>query len=906
MTRPGGLAGWVDRLLERFLDSPCGRAIRADLHEEMGTRAERDGAAPARRWFLWQAVTVLAWALLDRVRGRGWRNTPTWSPRYSMGGLGPFPRDGVVGLDLSRRFHDSLRVFRRSPAYAAAIVGTLGIALGLTLSVLAAVNGVLLTELPYVESEGLVRIDRVGDDGLPDGGGVSFPDLTDWSTSLRTATGVEGWHRLELTSIEGGVADVWTGTATTPGMLELLGVRPFVGTLYDLEAGEGLPGETSVYLAHALWRRRFGGDPSIVGHTITLSERSWTVRGVMPPGFAFPDASSDFWAPLPRTSLLPNRAAGFLTVLARLSPGQSLDAARAEISSVVAEIDRENGSPHRAVAVRPLAEVVVGPVRRSLWVLLAAVCFFLLVACANVAGLSLSRVEGRRRELSVRRSLGATGGQIWRELIVEAVALSIAGAALGAVLALGGVQLLLALAPADLPRRDEVALDPSVLGVGFLLAVVCGVAFGLIPGFRGRRLSVAPLRSHSGSLRGQQHIHHLIAGAQVALAVLLLSGSGLLLRSFQRLTAVETGMADPAGVLTAQLSLGRERWRTAEGVIRFHRRLLEETEALPGVRSAAITTHLPFSGTFINAAVVPEGQVYRRDSAVSVEIEVVGGDYFGALGIQIVRGRGFAPAGELDGRSVVINETAARLLFPGKDPIGQSFSFDVEEGERSSAESQSTVIGVAADVLDHGLDRERSARAYYGFPSFRRRWGFLSGRFFFMAVRTESEPMSVLGDVRRVVAAIDPVVPVRDPQTLEGRMLATVRTERFRTVTLTFFAVLATIVSAIGIHGVVALGVRRGMREIGVRMALGEGSASVRRRILWSAGVITFMGSTVGIGATILVAPVFDAALFGVPTHDPATMIAVVATTLLSGMGAAWRPALRASRVDPIDVLRED
>lgn len=858
------------------------------------------GAARAHRWFIGQALSVVIWATLDRIRGHRWERVGR-PPRHHREAR----RTGGSGA--ARAVRDGLRVFRHARPYAAAVVATLSIAMGSTVAVFTVVHGVLLSGLPYPEADRLMRIDRLREDGTPGEWGVSWLDAQDWRDGVGTLEDLAVWHNTAETWVEDGLAELWSGSAMSANLFQVLGVQPLLGSAFDVDAGEGAPGDNSIYLAYGLWTRRFGRDPDVVGRRVELSGSTWTVRGVMPRGFAFPDAESDFWVPVRNSSLLTHRANGFLDVIARATPGASLGAVREEVGAAVSRIDAEFENRGHGVVVRSLADVIVAPVRRNLWLFLGAVGFFLLVAGSNVAGLGLTRVETRRRELAVRRSLGASGSSVFRALLAEALALALAGGLAGAGLAWVGVRALLALAPADLPRRAAIVLDAPVLGFAFLLALFCGLAFGIVPGLRGMRVDMDALRGRGGGkARGQRRLHRTIATVQVALAVLLLSGAGVLVRSFAELTHVETGYTDAAKVLTVELALARERWGGVDRALEFHRRLIEGLSAIPGAEVAAATSHLPFSGSSMRVAVVPADQVFQRDAASNIEVEIVDGAYFRTLGIALVRGRTFAGAAPASEGEVIINEAAARLLFPGGDALGRSFSFDVEEGERTSPDSRYTVIGIVSDVANHGLDQPPPARAYYGFSTFRRRWGFHSGRFFFLAVRARGDPMDLLGPVRRAVAGIDPTVPVQEPITLERRILNTAVTTRFRVAVLTFFAALAALLALVGMHGVVAYGVRQGMHEVGVRLALGESRTSVGRHVVREAAWMALGGGAAGLALAALLAPVLEGALFGVDARDPWTFGMVGVMVLGGAILAAWTPARRAARADPMSVLREE
>lgn len=893
---PGGVARWIDRVLATVLGGARGDAIRGDLREEFELLAAAKGLRSARRWYRRQAASVALWALFDRARGRDWRVRDRTASRGARRDRGRRGRGGARA-DLN----DARRVFRRAPGYAVAVVATLGLALGATLSVLTVVKRVLLTDLPYPEADRLIRIDAVADDGAPGQGGVSFPDFLDWRDRVGAFDDLAAWQRFEAIYLADGVAEEWRGLSSTAGLLPVVGVRPLLGTLGGSEGWD--IDENVLFLSHALWTSRFGRDPDIVGRVIQLSETTWEIRGVMPQGFSFPDGGIDLWVPTRQSEFLQNRNAGFMNVVGRLRPGIEVEAARAELDVVVAAIDEQNGTVReRGVALRAWGEVLVAPVRRTLWVFLGAVAFFLVAACTNVAGLALSRLEGRRRELSVRRSLGATPGRIRRHLVVESTTLGLAGGVVGMVAAIWGVRVLLWLAPEDLPRQSEIGLDPALVGIGVGLALLCGVVLGLLPGLRGGLGQETAIDTRRGQ-RGEARLQGVVAGAQIALAVVLLFGSGLLLRSFDRLTSVETGFSDPDRVLTMEVGLGRARWGEADAVSDFHDRLLSGVRDLPGVESVAIGTHMPFSGSRLQAAMVREGAIYRRSDAPIVRIETFAGEYFETLGVDFA---GPYPSSDDGALEVLVNQSAVEALHLGSRPVGTRFSFNVDEGEPPAPGSLYRVVGVVPDVLDDQLGADKAPRAYYELGEFRRTWSFISGRFFQLTVRVDGDPASVLAGVQRVLSELDPNVPIQDAQTLERRLLDTALTQRFQTIVLSFFALLAIVVALIGVHGVIAFGVKRGTREIGVRLALGASIGDVRSRVLARAGWMALGGGAVGLVGALALGSILERVLFEVDPTDPFTIVAVAGVALGGSLLAALPPAMRAAQVDPAEVMRED
>ncbi len=878
---------WSRRILRRVLaDDARGRAIRTELEQEHRERTAAEGAGPADRWLLRQALSVAGWSLRDRLSGRPW-GAPG-SP------LGP-----------AQAVRDSLRSLSRAPGYSMAIVLTLGAAMVATVSVFTVVHGVLLRPLPYPDPGGLVRIDALRD-GTPGDGGIDYPAVRDWRENIDGLEGIAVWTGAEGIYAAGGVSEVWRGTSMSPELFETVGVRPALGSWYG--PGEGGLNAMTIHLSHDLWERRFGADPDIVGTTISLSDASWVVQGVMPRGFTWPDRETQYWVPLRDSPFMHDRGSGFLHVGARLAPGTTLETARLELDRFTERLRAEVGDDVRSVIVRSVAEVQQAPVRRALWTLMGAVGLVLMVACANVSGLSLARTETRKREWSVRVSLGAHRRHLVAGLVAENALLALAGGAVGLAGALAGVEGLVALAPADLPRRDAIAIDPVVVAFAFGMSLLIGLLAGLLPGLRAAA-SAAPgaHRSLGGGPRSHR-THAALAAAQIALSVVLLAGAGTLLRSFARLNAVDPGFPNPGRLWVAEVGLTDDRYPDLAAILDYHRTLLERATELPEVQSAGLTSHLPFSGSRLEAAMVREGDVFERGATPVIGIEVWNGLYREALGLPLLRGRDPRrdPSGETAVREVVLNEAAADRVAPGGDALGMRISFDVEPGQPSPPETFYEVVGIVPDVLSGTLDRAATPRAYYDVQEFRRAYGFVSGRYFYAVFRTSSDTPALAQALREIAGAIDPGTPLRSLATLESLVRQTTVSARFRTLSLGLFAVLAVAVALLGVYGVMAYSVATGQRRIGIQKALGAPSATVGRMVLLRAAAIAGAGAGIGAVAAVALAPLLDAMLYEIPSRDPGTLAAVVALAAGGALAAAAAPARRAARVDPMRILREE
>lgn len=883
---------FADRILDAALSGEATRAaIRDELERERDARSAREGRRAGDRWYLRQAVSVWAFATRDRWLGTPW----TGQTPLLVGG-----RERLI-QDLA----DGVRTLRRSPGYSVAVMLTLALAMTATSSVFAVVNGVLLKDLPYPDGDRIVRFDALRD-GVPTQGGLDYPTIQDWRERFATVTSISAYQASEGVYVGDGIAEVWTGQATDRDYLRVTGIEPFLGRWYaGTESGLGAQ---TIVLSHEIWERRFGSDPGIVGRTIDFAESTWTVQAVMPSGFTILGEPFDYWMPIRRTQWSESRGTGVFQVVGRLEEGVSLEAARDELAAISANLEEVYPGEIRDVVLRRAVDVEREPVRAVLWVLFGAVGFLLLVACANVAGLALARTESRREELAVRRSLGATGRRVASQIVVESVILSMLGGGLGLVGAEVGVRGLLALAPPDLPQRAAIQTDPTVGFFALIVAITCGVAFGAVPGMRAtRRGGLRPSAARSTS-RASRRTHAALASIQVGLAAVLLSGSALLLRSFSEMSAVETGFVEPERILMVEMGLGRDRYGSAQEVLTFQQELMESVHALAMVESVGLSTHLPFTGSRLQAAVVREGEPYERGKGPQMGIETINGAYRDALGLELSMGRDptVAPSGVEASREVLVNETGAALLWPGENPLGRRFSFDLDEGQVPADSTLYTVVGVVPDVSDGGLDHDVRPRAYYDLRDFRRQYSFITGRFFYLTVRTAGDPRAAVDPIRSIVRRLDPNAPLRSVSSLEALVRDTTLPIRFRTVALTLFAVLAGLVAMLGVYGVMAYGVQTSMRDFGVRLALGAPASGVRAAVLNRALVVVSIGLVGGLVGSLALGPLLESLLFGVSAWDPPTLLTVLLLSGLGGLAAAWIPAARASRADPVRILKAE
>ena len=793
----------------------------------------------------------------------------------------------------------SLRMLGRNPAFTAVAVLALALGIGGNAAIFSVVDGVLLKPLALPAADRLVVTQA-----------VSVPDFLDWREQSRVFSGMAAWNATGLN---------WTGRSepqrlraalVSPGFFSTLDVGPALGRAFS--AAEHRPGgPQAVVLADGLWQRAFGGDPGVLGRALTLGGASYTVVGVLPRNFRFV-GTADVWVPYrfddPASY---NRGSNFLSVVARLAPGVSLRRARTEMADIVARLERlhpENAG--RSVQWTPLPEELVANVRRALLALLAAVGLVLLIACADVANLLLARAAARRREIAVRTALGASRRRLLRQLLTESVLLSLLGAGLGLLLARWGTRRLLALMPAGrIPRLEEVGIDGRVLAFTLGVALLTGLAFGLVPGLHASRPDVAgTLKSGAAGAgaaggRGGARLRDGLVVAQVALALLLLVASGLTLKAFVRLSRVDPGI-DPLHVLTLTLNLPATPVPAVEARRRGLAEMLARIETLPGVRAASLTVFLPLGGSNLNGDFHIGGRPDPPPGRMPVaEQRVVAPHYFRAMGIPLLRGRDLE---ESDGPrapgAALINETLARRFWPGRDPLGSQVAVDDLQGKPIWMK----VVGVVGDVRHFGLGREPRPEIYMPYRQMPADIVslFLPLNPISLVVRAAGEPVPLAAAVEREVHAVDRDQPVADVRTMESIVAESLSGPRFASLLLGLFGAVALLLAVAGVYAVLAYSVAQRTRETGLRMALGARRGDVLKLVVGQGMALTLGGVSLGLAAALAATRLLQSLLFGVSARDPQVFFG--APLVLGGVAllACLLPARRATRVDPMAALR--
>ena len=795
----------------------------------------------------------------------------------------------------------AFRRLRQSPAFSLVAIATLALGIGANSAIFSVVNAVLLKPLPFDEPDRLVRVAQTWEGRTT---GIYSPqNFLDVQASARDFESLAAIDGGGVTLTGRGAPVRLEGADVSASFFDVLRVRPALGRAFV--DGENDPDRNKVVvLSDRLWRERFGADPAIVGRTVQLNRETYQVVGVAPAGFAYPE-DAELWTPIAYDTVFrtKSRGAWYLGVIGRLKPGVSVDHASQEVATIAARLAREYPDADEGVGgeATSLHQAMVTRARPALLVLLGAVGLVLLIACVNVANLLLARVAGRETELAVRTALGAGRGRLIRQLLTESVLLGLLGG--GAGLALAGAFLdgLLGLQPQGVPRLGEVHVDRAVLAFAAFLSVLTGLLFGVLPAAQMTRRAPAPgLREGSRGVlggRGQRLRAGLVVG-QMALAMMLLAGAGLLMRSFSQLRRVDPGFP-PASALTFRLALPESAYKEEARQAAFYDELLGRLAALPGVRSAGAVQGLPLSGSRFGLSFEVKGRPPLPPARQpSMEVRVATPGYFGAIGIPIVRGRGFEPGDTASSRPVVvISEAAVRRYFPGEDPLGQWIT--IGWGRPGGAKAGGEVVGVVGDVKQLGLAEENPPEIYL--PHAQLPIGAVD-----VVLRTSVAPRSLAPAVTAVVRSLDAELPIARLSTLDEVVARSISQPRFYVLLLGSFAGTAMLLAALGIFGVMSYAVVQRSREIGIRVALGADPKQVLGMVLGQAARLAAAGVGLGLVGALSLSRVIASLLFAMSATDPATLAGVAALLMAVALLASYLPARRATRMDPLAALRSE
>jgi len=797
------------------------------------------------------------------------------------------------------------RVLRNSPSFVLTGVATLALGIGANTAIFSAVKAVLLNQLPYRDPVRLVKLGE-NDSGAKHAETIGYTTAYDLRRLSHSFAGMSLYRTAAGAIVEHGQAELVNGLRVNYDFFDTLGIRMQLGRSFLPE--EDQPGRRNeVILSHGLWMRRFGGDPNIIGRVIRLSDSPFTVVGVLPPGFrsleiqgaGTPEifeplgyALSDPWA---------CRDCQHLQLIARLKPGVAAARARAELNTIMADLVRQYPAsypPQAKIAFEPLREHIVSRVSTALWVLMGAAGLVLLIACVNVANLTLARATGRSKEIALRAALGAVRWRLIRQLLTESLLLALAGGIAGVFLGWWCTSWLAALAPREVPRLNEIHLDPTVLWLALAATLFTGVLFGLMPALRSSAAdpndALKDLGKATGSL-SRRSLRDVLVMGELALAFVLAVGAGLLGRSFLRLMNVDPGF-DPHNVLTLKTYVYGERYRKPEGELGYYAQVFARLRATPGIESVAMTSLLPFDSFDRRGFQIRDRRLAYQSEAASADTYSVTPDYFKVMRIPLKRGRLFNDQDNASSPKVaLISETCAREQFPGRDPIGKQ----IQLGGRNDSKPWIDIVGIVGDIHQAGLDAPSHIAVYI--PQAQDlSFGYL------LVARTAGDPRRMERSVRAAFLAADHNLPVFDVQPLEIYLESSLAPRRFILALLAVFGGLALALAAVGIYGVVCFAVNSRAREVGIRMALGAKRRDVLAMVLRQAAVLAGAGLAAGVAAAFVLTRFLGSLLFEVRATDIATLAAIAALMTAVALAASYLPARRAAHLDPMVALRHE
>lgn len=799
-----------------------------------------------------------------------------------------------------------LRMLWNTPGFSAVAVLALALGIGVNTAIFSIVNSVVLRPLPYEDPDRLVLVSE----GNPQAGAQRFPvspanylDLKSQAEVFETISASMPWVFLMTGQSEPERID---GARVTADLLPLLGIEPILGHGFSREDDQP-GGSRVVILSHGLWQRRFGSDPGIVGKTLTLNSQPHTVAGVLPPSFQFLSRQFDLWIPFAfEQQEASNRSFPYLTVIGRIKQGKSLTQAQAEVDTIARrlEVEYPNTNSGKGLTLTLLREHIMGNVRPALLTLLAVVGFVLLIACMNVANLLLARATTRQKEIAIRTAIGASRLRIVRQLCVESLLLGLIAGLLGLLLAFVGHGVLTSLLPSNLPRVSEIDIDVRVLAFTLTISLLTGLVFGLVPALHASKpdLNEALKEGGNGSTGrgGGNRLRSFLVVSEVALALILVIGAGLMVKSFLLLQSENPGF-NPRNILTTRISLPRPKYPKPSQQAAFFQQVVERLKATPGVETAAVVTSVPIGGTNMLVPFTIEGRPTNPEQMPKAYYRAISSDYFRAMGIQLKRGRYFIDADSEETPPVaLINESMARSFWPDDDPIGKQITINFPSDLANYGPPVAReIVGVVGNVKHGGLEHQPEPEMYAP---------FLQNPLLFMTllVRTTGEPASMAGSVRAAVWSIDKDQPVAPMVTMEEILDRSVAQPRFRTLLLSVFAALALALAALGVYGVMAYLVEQRTREIGVRMALGAKTGDVLRLILGYSLRLTLIGVVIGLGASFLLTRLVASLLYSISPLDRATFAVTPLLIILVTLIASYVPARKAMKVDPVMALRHE
>jgi len=801
----------------------------------------------------------------------------------------------------------SLRMLIKSPGFTAVALATLTLGIGATTAVFGVVNAALLRPLPYPDADRLVRVreERPLLRGREVPAFMTSATLEAWRENPQTIDQIAGYSDRTFTSLDGSEPVRVRGATVSPALFPLLRATPLLGRVFN--ADEETPAAQPVaMLSYARWQTRHGGDPDVLGRLITLDDVDYSIVGVMPEGFYFPDRETEIWIPLSLTPQQQSPGQRFIRAfsgIARLGDGVSLARAEAEGQTIVGRQELLGpGGETPTLRLIGFQDEMVGEVRSALVALMAAVGFVLLIATANLANLLLARGAARQRELAVRAAVGAGRGRLIRQLVTESIALSVIGGGLGLGAAYAILGVLPLFAPAGIPGLDDAGIDATVLGFALAASVGAGVLFGTVPALQASRFDLvralnegAPQMGGGFRFRRGNRTRSVLVVVEVALALMLLVGAGLLVRSFVTLSTVDPGF-DSTNVLTVQLNLPRSQYSELAVANALFDQILERTTARPGVEAVGLVSSLPLTPgeTLIAFRIQGRAAPASREDLTAARPQLVSSGYLDAMGLRLVAGRFVTDQDTASSlRVFVVNEAFASAHFPGEDVVGRRLNMG--RGEPTE------IVGVVGDVHHRGLDSQPSPELYFSYRQ------SLLGRpppRVSIVVRTTGDPLALVPFLRQDVLDLNPTLPIDNVMTMGARLSSSVAQPRFYALVLGVFAAGALALAMVGIYGVLAYTVSRRSREIGLRMALGADRSGIRNMVVRQGALLVGVGVALGLAGALATTRALESLLFGVTTLDLPTLIAVPVLLIMVALAACYLPARRATCVDPMDALR--
>jgi putative ABC transport system permease protein len=904
------MSDWQDAIDRRLAALGVPPVRRVEIIEEITAylqdrcdefRASGYDRTEARRLALADLETDTFARELERIESRAPDNLPTLGARRS-----------AFMATLWQDLMYAARSMRKAPSVTAVVIATLTLGIGANAAIFSVVDAVMLRPYSYPEMDRIVMLNERTRSGQTIS--VAWPTFQDWRAQNQVFEHL-GVFRNTVVNLTGGdQPERLNGAMASSDVFSVMGIPQVAGRTF--QPADDVPGAAAVaIISERLWRGRFNADPAIIGRPLLLNNEPHTVVGIMPPGMRFPSRLTDVWVPLgPAVATFPPSRGSHPSLFAvgKLRPGVTFDRAVADMDTIARRLEQQYPETNRdlAVGMIPYYEQIVQNIRPTLQVLLGAVAFVLLIGCANLANLLLARAEHRQREIAVRRALGADRRRIVQQLLTESLLMAIAGGALGVLLAYWAVRVFVASQPTSVPRIDLVGVDARVLTFSAVLSVVTGIVFGLVPALRTSNPDVTSSLKHGarGSiLAPSRRVRSVLVVAEVALALMLVVGAGLMVRSFARLMAVETGF-DPSNVVTMRVMLPASKYADQERWIAFHESLIARVSAIPGVSAAGLNTALPLEGGGSEAGVIVEGRPRPTPEAPApmTLFQASSPDYHRAMGIQLIKGRLFTQQDTASSERVaIVDESLIAKLFPNEEPLGKRIAFEFRGSPQNGEVFWRAIVGVVRHVRHYGLASEPPHVQVYAplaqLPI------YYSPRRPSMAVvaRTALAPEAIIDPIRREVGAIDRDIPLYGVRTMSQYVAQTAEQPRLSAMLLAGFGALALVLALVGIYGVISYSVAQRTQEIGIRMALGASRRHVMRLVVGNATLLVVAGVVLGILGALAMASVVGRMMFQVSARDPFTLVAAAITLGAVGILASIVPARRATRVDPIVALRE-